>query len=298
MTTGEAVVDGASVRKYRTWVLSLMQSVPLFNRAAPEITAYEEAAAPSVETAAPAKALAEPGSHVAAAIANKRSAPSFSGNVKVKAADRKESPPARAPLSSDSGKRSKTVASEGRHAAPSPDSRAAPLAEIVNAETLLYNKLRYDADAGNNLKKTAVAKDTRRSKDRLPKDPKQALAVVEKRRMELEERRKNDPEGAKSVEESLKWSAAIRRAQGVTIKDDVRLLKKAAARRDARKAVSEREWKERAKDISKQTAEKQKKRQANIQARIDAKREKNLGSSKKKTGKKDKKGKSKGKGKK
>ncbi|PJF17999.1 putative surfeit locus protein 6 [Paramicrosporidium saccamoebae] len=102
------------------------------------------------------------------------------------------------------------------------------------AETVLFNKLAFtDAD-------TKAAK-----KNRMPKNPKQALAAVERKREKLSALRERDPSLAKAAEGKDAWSKAIDRAQGTVVRDDPRLLKRSLARMQKEKERGKKRWEER-----------------------------------------------------
>ena len=60
-------------------------------------------------------------------------------------------------------------------------------------------------------------------------------------------------------------------AEGVKLKDDEKLLKKALKRKEKQKLKLEREWQERTQTVKDTKAARQKRREENLQARRDAK---------------------------
>lgn len=125
-------------------------------------------------------------------------------------------------------------------------------------------------------------------------DPKQALQKLQAQKEKLEKLRATDSEKAAALEEKLQLKKALQKAEGVSIKDDVNLLKKSIQRREKEKAKSRETW-NKSKTEQKEAEEKrQNKRNENIQARIDAKKNKKMGIKVKKpqkTGKPQQKGK-------
>ncbi|PWN33068.1 uncharacterized protein FA14DRAFT_162211 [Meira miltonrushii] len=162
----------------------------------------------------------------------------------------------------------------GKSVAPSTSS----LANVTDSNDIAFSSLQFDGQSLDSLKK---------SKHALPSDPKAALAILEARKRKEEARRakieargedaegsstKKDAEQAeKDRAEHIKWSKAEAAAQGVKIRDDEALLRKAAKKRDKQKAKSSTEWGKRNRDLASQQAARQKKRQDNIAARKDKK---------------------------
>lgn len=113
----------------------------------------------------------------------------------------------------------------------------------------------------------------------LPSDPKAALAVLEARKRKDEARAakrgggRAEEEESKAIDQERKererWSKAEAAAQGIKIRDDEGLLKKAAKKRDKIKDKSRKEWADRDKDQKDQLAARIKKRTDNIAARKD-----------------------------
>jgi hypothetical protein len=127
---------------------------------------------------------------------------------------------------------------------------------------LAFSSLQFGDENGQKGKKNRHA---------LPSDPKAALAIVEARKRKEEARQAKrgdvDEEGAKERKEREKWSKVEAAAQGVKIRDDEALLKKAAKKKDKIKQKSRKEWTDREKEKIDQAASRQKKRESNIAAR-------------------------------
>lgn len=163
----------------------------------------------------------------------------------------------------------------GKSAVPSSSSSA----NVVESGDIVFSSLHFDGRDTDTLKK---------SKHALPSDPKAALAILEARKRKEEARRakiearEEDAEGSsakkdaeqaeKERAEHIRWSKAEAAAQGVKIRDDEALLRKAAKKRDKQKAKSSTEWGKRNRDLASQQAARQKKRQDNIAARKDNKK--------------------------
>lgn len=94
------------------------------------------------------------------------------------------------------------------------------------------------------------------------------LKIVEAKKNKLES--KDELEQIK-VKEKEKWQRAMLQAEGVKLKDDEKLLRKALKRKEAKKRKSSVDWKERQRAVSSTIAEKQKRREENLQIRKDNK---------------------------
>ncbi|KAJ1022560.1 hypothetical protein NDA16_003549 [Ustilago loliicola] len=152
----------------------------------------------------------------------------------------------------------------------------------VNGGSLNFNALNFQpvGAAGASLPESSAG--SKKSKLALPSDPKAALQVLEARKKQEEARRAKladklgdapDALNAKvsELEEQKQWDKALASATGVKIRDDEKLLKKAAKRKDKQKEKSGIAWNERKQAEVKQQADRQKKRQDNIAARKAAK---------------------------
>ncbi|SNX86069.1 related to RRP14 - protein involved in Ribosomal RNA Processing [Melanopsichium pennsylvanicum] len=126
----------------------------------------------------------------------------------------------------------------------------------------------------------------KKSKLALPSDPKAALQVLEARKKQQEARKVklaqklgDAPEELNAkvsqYEENKQWDKVLASATGVKIRDDEKMLKKAAKRKDKQKEKSGVAWNERKQQETQKQADRQKKRQDNIAARKAAKGGKN-----------------------
>lgn len=79
------------------------------------------------------------------------------------------------------------------------------------------------------------------------------------------------PEEQASLKESDQWKSLMSQAEGVKVKDDEKLLRKALKRKDKQKLRSETEWKDRKQVVKDTIAARAKKREANLKARKDNK---------------------------
>lgn len=79
------------------------------------------------------------------------------------------------------------------------------------------------------------------------------------------------PEERKKAESQDQWRSLMDQAQGVKVKNDEKLLKKAIKRKEKQKLRSEVEWKERKQVVADTSAARQKRREANLKARRESK---------------------------
>ncbi|UZJ56467.1 hypothetical protein CBS101457_005787 [Exobasidium rhododendri] len=132
---------------------------------------------------------------------------------------------------------------------------------------ITFSAIKFDEDQKGKEKK---------NRHTLPSDPKVALAILESRKKKEEARaakrgEKGDEASNKAADQERKererWSKAEAAAQGVKIRDDESLLKKAAKKKDKVKDKSRQEWADREKEKSDKAYAKNKKRTDNIAAR-------------------------------
>ena len=104
------------------------------------------------------------------------------------------------------------------------------------------------------------------------KDPKLALAKLQKQQQNLASLKERDYERAEQVEADMKWQKSMKQAEGEKIKDNEKLLKKSIKKQEKLKQKSTVKWNER-KQLEKDDKDRrQKKRNANLQKRIDDKK--------------------------
>ncbi|QLG74725.1 hypothetical protein HG535_0H00500 [Zygotorulaspora mrakii] len=99
-------------------------------------------------------------------------------------------------------------------------------------------------------------------------DIKAHLKVVEAKRNKMESKDELDQI---KIKEKEKWQRAMLQAEGVKIKDNEKLLRKALKRKEAKKRKSSIDWKERQRIVADTKSEKQKRREENLQIRKDNK---------------------------
>lgn len=145
-----------------------------------------------------------------------------------------------------------------------------PPKPIFNSEgNLVFSKFDFLGETSTINKDQALMKETGTKK--------QILEKLEKKKNFLKKlEQKGDIEKASKIKEETAWDNALKKAEGLKVKDDPLLLKKALAKKKAKKKVSEKKWKERVKNVEKQKEDKQKKRTENLMKRKEEMKKKKM----------------------
>lgn len=136
---------------------------------------------------------------------------------------------------------------------------------IVEEGNFVFNRLDENAENAPVTKKKTIS------------DPKQALQKLQAQKDKLEKLKATDSEKAAALVEKLELKKALKKAEGVSIKDDETLLKKSIQRREKEKNKSRDTWNKKKTEQKEAEEKRQSKRNENIQARIDAKKNKKMG---------------------
>lgn len=169
--------------------------------------------------------------------------------------------------------------------ADSNDSSKKIKSENVQNGGFVFNRLNDESESTKPANKKAIS------------DPKQALQKLQAQKDKLAKLKATDADKAAALEEKLELKKALAKAEGVSIKDDVSLLKKSIQRREKEKEKSRDSWEKKKSEQKEAEEKRQNKRNENIQARIDAKKNKKMGIKVKKPQKGGKQHQHKGKGK-
>jgi len=159
-------------------------------------------------------------------------------------------------------KKAKKEAVAAKKGSAAPVAVATPV--LVESGKQIFSKFDFGT-AAEGSKKVGNASVT-------PKNPKQALQKVLARTERIQQIATTDAAKAAQMQRSDAWSKAIQKAQGLTIKDDPRLLKKSIQRLEKAKDRRAEGWKERKQATEDGQAMRQKKRTENIEARKEAKK--------------------------
>ncbi|KAI5910676.1 Ribosomal RNA-processing protein 14 [Candida parapsilosis] len=138
---------------------------------------------------------------------------------------------------------------------------------------VLYGNIAFSDGSQLTSNLSGIRRSAEKKKKQGPanKDIKAHLLKLEKKKRKLE----NMPseEQAKQKEKD-KWSRVMSQAEGVKLKDDEKLLKKALKRKEKKKLRSEIEWKERQQVVKDTVAARAKRREENLKARKEGKGQK------------------------
>ena len=100
------------------------------------------------------------------------------------------------------------------------------------------------------------------------KDIKGHLKKLEREKLRKEDM---DQEARNKLEDKQKWQKALASVQGLKVKDDEKLLKKALRRKESKKRKSEREWNERIETVATEKKMKADRREENLKIRRENK---------------------------
>ncbi|XP_044031418.1 surfeit locus protein 6 [Siniperca chuatsi] len=106
------------------------------------------------------------------------------------------------------------------------------------------------------------------------KNYKQLLSRVEARKAKLEQLREKDEGKARDMEEKMKWTNMLYKAEGIKIKDDEAMLRTSLKKKEKRHAQLKKNWDKRSENIIEKMQQRQDKRRKNIQKRKQVKTEK------------------------
>ncbi|KAG7663156.1 uncharacterized protein J8A68_003334 [[Candida] subhashii] len=140
-----------------------------------------------------------------------------------------------------------------------------------NKSTVLFGNIVFQdgSQVTSDLTKLRNTAERKKQKGPANNDLKAHLNKIQKKKEKLATLSKEDQT---KVQEKEKWKRVMLQAEGVKVKDDEKLLKKALKRKEKQKLKSEIEWKDR-KQIVKDTVDaRAKRREANLKARRDNKK--------------------------
>ncbi|KAF3701867.1 Surfeit locus protein 6 -like protein [Channa argus] len=106
------------------------------------------------------------------------------------------------------------------------------------------------------------------------KNYKQLLSRVEARKAKLEQLREKDAGKAREMEEKMKWTNMLYKAEGIKIKDNEDMLRTSLKKKEKRKAQRKKNWNKRSENVIEKMQQRQDKRRKNIQKHKQVKTEK------------------------
>ncbi|MGH0151352.1 UNVERIFIED_CONTAM: hypothetical protein FKN15_020384 [Acipenser sinensis] len=147
--------------------------------------------------------------------------------------------------------------------------------------TLVFNKV----DVGDEIASKTLQKKKSVKGNLTPligKNYKQLLSRVEARKAKLEELKGKDEGKAKEMEEKIKWTNVLYKAEGLKIKDNEELLRASLKRKEKSQAAKKKRWGERSEHVLEKMQHRQDKRRRNIQKQKHSKSEKRKDKARKK----------------
>lgn len=138
---------------------------------------------------------------------------------------------------------------------------------------VLYGNIAFldGSQLTSNLSSIRRSADKKKKQGPANKDIKAHLLKLEQKKRKLENL--SQEEQAKQKEKD-KWQRVMSQAEGIKLKDDEKLLKKALKRKEKKKLKSELEWKERQQVVKDTVSARAKRREENLKARKDGKGQK------------------------
>ncbi|CAJ1070191.1 surfeit locus protein 6 [Xyrichtys novacula] len=152
-----------------------------------------------------------------------------------------------------------------------------PAASKRNQSAIIFNKVETVEEGY--VDKIQKKKDKKKSmKGQITpltgKNYKQLLSRVEARKAKLEQLREKDEGKAREMEEKMKWTNMLYKAEGIKIKDDEDMLRTALKKKEKKRTQRKKNWDKRSGNIVEKMQQRQDKRKKNIQRRKQVKTEK------------------------
>lgn len=114
------------------------------------------------------------------------------------------------------------------------------------------------------------------------KNYKQLLSRVEARKAKVEQVRQKDADKARDMEDKMRWTNLLYKAEGVKIKDDETMLRGALKRKEQRRTQRKKQWSQRSENIVEKMQNRQDKRKLNLQKRKNQRTQKKKNKARKK----------------
>ncbi|CAB0010250.1 unnamed protein product [Nesidiocoris tenuis] len=170
----------------------------------------------------------------------------------------------RAKLKKEKQKLKKKSSKSGNLNKPKPvedDVKTQPKA--AEPPTMIFSKLEVPQEEG--------------FKKKVNKDPKRMLQKIEKSQKKLKElEAKGKTDTVMRIKEKMAWDSAIKKAEGVKVKDDVELLKKTIRKKTELKKHSKKKWDKRLEATEHRKKDSQAKRNENISKKLKEKKQKKI----------------------
>ncbi|XP_070706631.1 surfeit locus protein 6 [Pempheris klunzingeri] len=157
------------------------------------------------------------------------------------------------------------------------EAKPAPVASKRNETAIIFNKVETVEE--EYVDKMQKAKNKKQGvKGQLTpltgRNYKQLLSRVEARKAKLEQLREKDEGKARELEDKMKWTNILYKAEGIKIKDDEDMLRTSLKKKEKRRTQLKKKWDKRSEHIVEKMQQRQDKRRKNIQKRKQVKTEK------------------------
>lgn len=144
--------------------------------------------------------------------------------------------------------------------------------EDINAENVMYGSINFDdgSKVTSDLQRIRgkTEKNANAKKGPAKRDYKAQLRLLEKKKSKLAN--KDEMEQIKEIE-NKGWQKAMLAAEGITVRDDEKLLKKALKKKEQKKRKSAVQWQDRKQQVITTIAERTKRREENLRMRKENK---------------------------
>ncbi|AWP15507.1 putative surfeit locus protein 6 [Scophthalmus maximus] len=157
------------------------------------------------------------------------------------------------------------------------EEQQAPVASKRNETTIVFNKVEMVEEGFVDKMQKKKSKKQSIKGQLTPltgKNYKQLLSRVEARKEKLEKLREKDEGKAREMEEKIKWTNLLYKAEGIKIKDDENMLQVALKRKEKRRDHRKKDWVKRSENVVEKMQHRQDKRRKNIQKQKQVKTEK------------------------
>ncbi|KAM8933765.1 surfeit locus protein 6 isoform 2-T2 [Pelodytes ibericus] len=160
----------------------------------------------------------------------------------------------------------KMKAAQTTEEAEIPETKQAPESQETDLPPLVFNKVEVHDEPLNKVMQKKEKKE--RVKGNITpltgKNYKQLLSRLELRKNKLEDLRAKDESKAVEMESKIRWTNVLYKAEGVKIKDDEGMLKKALKRKEKKREQRKKQWDQRTEHTADRMQKRQDKRQRNI----------------------------------
>lgn len=165
------------------------------------------------------------------------------------------------------------------------EAEQAPAASKRNEVAIIFNKVEtVDEEYVDKILKKKNKKENVKGQitPLTGKNYKQLLSRVEARKTKLEQLREKDEGKAQELENKMKWTNMLYKAEGLKIKDDEDMLRASLKKKEKNRTQRQKKWNQRSENIVEKMQHRQDKRRRNLQKQKKAKTEKKKNRARKK----------------